>query len=109
MLTDGDVVALQGGVLPAEFEDISGRWIAMHGGQRAAIALLSFAADADAADRLVAVGVVRGLGEAASLAWRGGPKRAPDPPPPPGRAPPAAAAPAGKPQPPAVPPPPPDP
>ena len=76
MMTAADLVALHGGVLPAEFEAISGRWVAVHGGgQRAAVALLSFAADADAADRLVAVGVVRGLGEAAAPAWREGLKR----------------------------------
>jgi hypothetical protein len=75
-MTTADLVALHGGVLPAEFEAISGRWVAVHGGgQRAAVALLSFAADAAAADRLVAVGVVRGLGEAAAPAWREGLKR----------------------------------
>jgi hypothetical protein len=74
-MTAADLVALHGGVLPAEFEAISGHWIAVHGGQRAAIALLGFAADADAAGRLVAVGVVRGLGEAAAVAWREGLRR----------------------------------
>src|SRR6185437_8005386 len=49
--------------------------VALHGGQRAAIALLGFAADADAAGRLVAVGVVRALGEAAAMAWREGLRR----------------------------------
>lgn len=74
-MTAADLVALHGGVLPAEFEAISGHWIAVHGGQRAAVALLSFAADSDAAGRLVAVGVVRGLGEAAARAWREGLRR----------------------------------
>jgi hypothetical protein len=74
-MTAADLAALHGGVLPAEFEAISGRWIAVHGGQRASAALLAFAADADAADRLVAVGVVRGLGEAAAPAWREGLRR----------------------------------
>jgi hypothetical protein len=75
LMTAADLAALHGGVLPAEFEAISGRWIAVHGGQRASAALLAFAADADAADRLVAVGVVRGLGEAAAPAWREGLRR----------------------------------
>lgn len=74
-MSAADLVALHGGVLPAEFEAISGHWIAVHGGQRAAIALLGFAADADAAGRLVAVGVVRALGEAAAMAWREGLRR----------------------------------
>jgi hypothetical protein len=75
MMTAADLVALHGGVVPAEFEAISGRWVAVHGYQRAALALLGFAADANAADRLVAVGVVRGLGAAAAPAWREGLKR----------------------------------
>lgn len=74
-MTAADLVALHGGVPLAEFEAISRRWVGVHGGQRAAIALLSFAAAAAAADRLVAVGVVRGLGEAAAPAWREGLKR----------------------------------
>jgi hypothetical protein len=76
MMTTADLVALHGGVPSAEFEAVSGRWVAGHGGgQRAAVALLNFAAGAAAADRLVAVGVVRGLGEAAAPAWREGLKR----------------------------------
>jgi hypothetical protein len=47
----------------------------VHGERQAALALLSFAADADAAGRLAAVGVVRGLGKGAAPAWREGLKR----------------------------------
>jgi hypothetical protein len=74
-MSAADLVALHGGVLPAELTAISGRWAAVHGEGQAALALLSFAADADAAGRLAAVGIVRGLGKAAAPAWREGLKR----------------------------------
>jgi hypothetical protein len=75
VMTAADLVALHGGVRPAELEAITASWVAVHGYQRAALALLSFAAAADAADRLIAVGMVRGLGEAAAPAWREALKR----------------------------------
>ncbi len=75
VMTAADLVALHGGMLAAEFDGSCGRWVAARGDQQAAAELLGYAAGADAAERLIAVGVVRGLGEAAAPAWREGLKR----------------------------------
>ncbi|HTU76273.1 MAG TPA: hypothetical protein VMG38_22375 [Trebonia sp.] len=74
-MTAGGLVALHGGVPAAEFARLAGQWVAARGAGRAAAELLELAATADAAGRLVAIGVVRGLGEAAAPAWRDGLRR----------------------------------
>jgi hypothetical protein len=66
------LVALHGGVLAAEFGSLTSQWVAARGPHRAAGELLRFAAGADADARLVAIGVVRGMGQAAASAWRDG-------------------------------------
>jgi hypothetical protein len=62
-------------MLPAEHGRLAEHWIAARGARRAAGELLDFAAAADAASRLVAIGVVRGMGDGAAPAWRDGLKR----------------------------------
>jgi hypothetical protein len=69
-MTAADLVALHGGMLPAEMGQVTRHWIAARGPRRAAGELLHIATGADAASRLVAVGVVRGMGESAAPAWR---------------------------------------
>jgi hypothetical protein len=66
------LVALHGGFPAAEVEVLTSQWVAGQGPRRAAGELLRFAVGADAAARLVAIGIVRGLGEAAASAWRDG-------------------------------------
>ncbi len=70
--TAARLVALHGGVLAAEFRQLTGQWVAARGPQRAASELLGFAVGAGADARLVAIGVVRGMGESAASAWRDG-------------------------------------
>ena len=74
-MTAADLVALHGGMLSAEHGQLAEHWIAARGPRRAAGELLDFAAGADAAARLVAIGVVRGMGDSAAPAWRDGLKR----------------------------------
>ena len=74
-LTAADLVALHGGLLAAEHARGTGHWIAARGPRQAAAEMLAFAAGADAASRLVAVGIVRAMGESAAPAWRDGLKR----------------------------------
>jgi hypothetical protein len=66
------LVALQGGVSAAELGLLTSQWVAARGPRRAAGELLEFAVGADAAARLVAIGIVRGIGQAAASAWREG-------------------------------------
>jgi len=74
-MTSADLVALHGGMLPAEHGQLAEHWIAARGPWRAAGELLDFAAAADAASRLVAIGIVRGMGDSAAPAWRDGLRR----------------------------------
>src|SRR5262249_44270824 len=62
-------------VRDGEFDAVAGHWVAMRGGQRAAAELLDYAAGAEPAARLVAVGVVGGICAAAAAAWRDALKR----------------------------------
>jgi hypothetical protein len=75
LVTAAGLIALHGGMLPDELGQLAEHWIAVRGPRRAAAELLDFAAGADAASRLVAIGVVRGMGEPAAPAWRDGLKR----------------------------------
>jgi hypothetical protein len=75
LVSAAGLVALHGGVLAAELGLLTGQWVAARGPRRAAGELLAFAVGADAAARLVAIGLVRGLGEAAASAWREGLRR----------------------------------
>jgi len=71
-MTAAGLAALHGGVLAAELAAATSQWIAARGPRRAAGELLGFAVTAEAADRLVAVGIVRGMGQDAAPAWRDG-------------------------------------
>jgi hypothetical protein len=75
MMSAADLAALHGGMLPVEFGQVASHWMATRGPRRAAGELLHFAAGADAASRLVAIGVVRGMGDCAAPAWRDALKR----------------------------------
>jgi hypothetical protein len=75
LMTAAGLVSLHGGVIAAEFSHLTSQWVAARGPRRAAGELLELAVAAEAADRLVAIGVVRGLGEAAAPAWREGLRR----------------------------------
>jgi hypothetical protein len=74
-MSAADLVAAHGGVRDSEFDAVAGHWMAARGGRRAAADLLDYAAGAEPAARLVAVGVVRGMGAAATAAWRDALKR----------------------------------
>jgi len=71
-MTAAGLVALQGGLVAAELGLVTSQWIAARGPRRAAGELLGFAVGAEAADRLVAIGMVRGMGQDAAAAWRDG-------------------------------------
>lgn len=49
----------------------AGQWLECRGSREAAQQLLQTAADASPPERVIAVGIVRQLGEAAGAAWRG--------------------------------------
>jgi hypothetical protein len=68
------LVALHGGVLPAEHEQLAAHWVAARSPRTAAAELLDFAAGADAAARLVAIGIVREMGDSGmggDTVWEG--------------------------------------
>jgi hypothetical protein len=54
---------------PEDFEAEVGTWLSHRTPQEAARQLLDFAADADAADRIIAAGLVASIGAAAEAAW----------------------------------------
>ena len=69
-LTGAQLLALAEGISVEEFEAEADAWLAAHGPDTGAIALLALAADAAPADRLTAVSVVTRAGKAAEPAWR---------------------------------------
>ncbi|HEX4831025.1 MAG TPA: hypothetical protein VH478_08030, partial [Trebonia sp.] len=69
-MSAAQLVALDGGLLPAELGELARQWAAARGPRAAGAELLGYAASAGAAARLVAIGFARGLGEGAAPAWR---------------------------------------